>query len=126
VHVELISMLNAPEQWTGRMRIMRAHTDSTLGALSALSHMELADGSLSITGLDIVRRQVIFEQRESENLKLTALMEAMKRAQTPNVSTQDLQGAKNNGAFFRDFLNQRLTTDSPTDDATRVLIVVTS
>src|SRR5262245_18218810 len=63
MRVELISMVSAPEQWTGRMRLLRAHNDSTLGALSALSQMELSEGSISITGLDLVRRQVMFEQQ---------------------------------------------------------------
>ena len=43
LEIELISMLSPPEQWTGRSRIMRVHNDSTLGALAALSQMELAE-----------------------------------------------------------------------------------
>src|SRR5207302_9240733 len=66
--VELISMLSAPEQWIGRTRIMRAHNDDTVGALAALSQMNLTEGSLSITGLDLVRRQVMFEQHEFDSV----------------------------------------------------------
>src|SRR6185369_7585503 len=44
----------------------------------------------------------------------------------PGVSTADLQGAKNNGAFFREFLSQRLTSPAPDSDAMRVMVVVTS
>lgn len=125
LHVELISMLSPPEQWTGRSRILRAHNDSTLGALSALSQIELAEGSVSISGLDLVRRQVMFEQHEFESVEWTDLMEAMKQAQGPKISTEALQGSKNNGAFFREFLNQRLT-GVPDADRLRVFILVTS
>jgi hypothetical protein len=125
LQVELISMLSPPEQWTGRTRLMRAHNDSTVGALTALSQMDLMDGSLSITGLDLVRRQVMFEQRDLQTVKWESLMDAMKRAQSPDITAAALQGSKNNGAFFREFLNQRLTSSSP-EDAMRVIIVVTS
>jgi hypothetical protein len=125
LQVELISMLSPPEQWTGRNRIVRAHNDGTLGALAALSQMELMDGSLSITGLDLVRRQVMFEQRDFQNIEWKTLLQAMKKAQSMDISAEALQGAKNNGAFFREILNERLTTDLPAD-AMRVVIVVTS
>jgi len=125
LHVELISMLSPPEQWTGRNRIVRAHNDGTLGALAALSQMELMDGSLSITGLDLVRRQVMFEQRDFQSIEWKSLLQAMRKAQSLDISTEALQGAKNNGAFFREILNERLTTDLPAD-AMRVVIVVTS
>src|SRR5262249_15507978 len=125
LQVELISMLSPPEQWTGRTRLMRAHNDSTVGALTALSQMDLMEGSLSITGLDLVRRQVMFEQRDFQSVKWESLMDAMKKAQSPDITAEALQGSKNNGAFFREFLNQRLTS-APPEDAMRVIIVVTS
>jgi hypothetical protein len=126
LQVELISMLSPPEQWTGRVRVMRAHSDNTLGALAALSQLELAEGSLSITGLDLARRQVLFEQRDFQHVQWDSLMEAMKKAQSLNISAEALQGSKNNGAFFREILNQRLTGDQPSADTMRVVIVVTS
>ncbi len=124
--VELISMLSAPEQWTGRTRIMRAHNDDTIGALAALSQMNLTEGSVSITGLDLVRHQVMFEQHKSESVQWASLMEAMKKAQSPDISAQALQDSKNNGAFFREILNKRLTADPQPDDGMRVIVVVTS
>ena len=126
LRVELISMLSPPEQWTGRTRIVRAHNDSTVGALTALSQMDLMQGSLSITGLDLVRRRVMFEQGDIQGVKWDSLMDAMKKAQSPNITAEALQGSKNNGAFFREFLNQRLTSESPADNPMRVFIVVTS
>ena len=125
IHVELISMLSPPQQWTGRSRIVRAHNDDTLGALAALSQLGIADGSMSITGLDLARRQVMFEQRDFRAVQWDSLMQAMKKAQGLDISAEALQGAKNNGAFFREVLNQRLSADSPSD-AMRVIIVVTS
>jgi hypothetical protein len=126
LQVELISMLSPPEQWTGRTRVMRAHNDSTLGALAALSQIDLSEGNISITGLDLARREVLFEQRDFRRVKWDSLMEAMKKAQSLDISAQALQGAKNNGAFFREVLNQRLTDVSSEGEPLRVVIVVTS
>ena len=126
LQVELISMLSPPEQWTGRARVMRAHNDDTLGALAALSQIDLSEGSLSIAGLDLMRRQVMFEQRDFQHVEWASLMDAMKKAQSPDISATALQGSKNNGAFFREFLNQRLSEDPTLADGMRVVIVVTS
>ena len=126
LQVELISMLSPPEQWTGRSRVMRAHNDDTLGALSALSQMDLTDGSLSIAGLDLARRRVMFEQKDFQRVEWASLVQAMKKAQSPDISAEALQGSKNNGAFFREFLSQRLSADSTVADGMRVMIVVTS
>jgi hypothetical protein len=125
LQVELVSMLSPPEQWTGRSRVLRTHNDDTLGALSALSQMGISAGSISISGLDLARRQVMFEQRAFRRLEWESLMEALKKSQKLDISAGALQGAKSNGAFFREFLNQRLSEDSPAD-AMRVIIVVTS
>ena len=125
LQVELISMLSPPEQWTGRARVVRAHSDSTIGAVAALSQLDLAEGSLSITGLDLVRRQVLFEQHDLQNVEWIPFIEALKQAQSLNISAQALQGSKSNGAFFREVLSERLAADVPSD-IMRVIIVVTS
>ncbi len=88
--------------------------------------MELADGTMSITGLDLVRRQILFEQRELRGVNWESLMEALQKAQRPDISAEALQGSKNNGAFFREVLNQRLTSEAEEGAPLRVIIVVTS
>jgi len=123
--VELISTLSPPEQWTGRARLLRRHKDNTVGAIIALSQLELAAGTLSITGLDLVRRQVLFEESSVRAVNWQGLMEALKRAQSPELNTEALQGSKNNAAFFREFLGQRINADG-SSRGPRILIVVTS
>jgi hypothetical protein len=124
--VELISTLSPPEQWTGRMRMVRALNTDTVGALAALSQMQLAEGSISIAGLDLVRRQVQFEQHGIRSVNWPSLMEALKKAQSPELSAKALQGSKNNGAFFREYLNQRINSEGLSANGMRVIILVTS
>src|SRR5438034_772265 len=126
LEVELISTLSPPEQWTGRTRVLRSHNDNTIGAIIALSQLELAGGTLSITGLDLVRHQVIFEEPSIHGPNWQSLMEALKKAQSPELSAQALQGSKNNGAFFREFLSQRINSEGFDGSPIRVLIIVTS
>jgi hypothetical protein len=129
IQIELISMLSPPEQWTGCRRcnrVVRAHNDDTLGALSALSQMEPAAGTMSISGLDLVRRQVIFDQRDFKSVKWASLLEAIKKADSPDISAKALQGSKSNGAFFRDFLDKQINAEPAEGGPMRVFIVVTS
>jgi hypothetical protein len=126
LQVELISTLSPPEQWTGRTRVLRTHNDVTVGALAALSQMELAEGMVSITGLDLVRREVLFEQPRVRGVDWLSLTEALKKAQSPELSAKALQGSKNNGAFFREFLSQRIIGEGSIESPVRVIIVVTS
>lgn len=70
VEVELISTLNAPEQWVRRFRMVRNHNYITIGALAALSQMELDQGSISIAGLDLTRHEVLFEQKDFQKRRV--------------------------------------------------------
>lgn len=126
IQLELITMFSPPEQWTGRSRAVRIHNDNTIGALAALTQMDLTDGTISITGLDLARREVSFEQRQFRHVEWGPLLEALKKAQSPGITAKALQGSKENGAFFRDFLDRRLSEDSTENEPLRVVIVVTS
>src|SRR5437879_9674447 len=125
LELELIATLRPPEQWTGRSRVLRSHNDNTIGAITALSQLELAGGTLSITGLDLVRHQVIFEEPSIHGPNWQSLMEALKKAQSPELSAQDLQGSKNNGAFFREFLCKRFNSVGFDGCVISVLFIVT-
>jgi hypothetical protein len=126
VDVQLISTLNAPEQWVRRFRMVRNHNYITIGALAALSQMELNQGSISIAGLDLVRHEVLFEQNDFDSVRWPALMDAMEKAQVPEISAAALEDRKNNGAFFREFLSNRIESGASDENPLRVFIVVTS
>jgi len=127
VDVQLISTLNAPEQWVRRFRMVRNHNYITIGALAALSQMELNQGSISIAGLDLARHEVLFEQNDFDSIEWPALMDAMEKAQLPEISAAALEDRKNNGAFFRQFLSERIDSDTTSSEKPlRVFIVVTS
>jgi len=133
LEVELISTLSPPEQWAGRGRLVRSHNENTVGALAALSQLELDMGSISIAGLDLLRHEVLFEQRDFRGVNWTALMEALEKANSPRITAKALGDRKNNGAFFREFLSRRLGSGRAPDsgqgdrqaERLRVFIIVT-
>jgi hypothetical protein len=133
LEVELISTLSPPEQWAGRGRLVRSHNENTVGALTVLSQLELEMGSISIVGLDLLRHEVLFEQKDFRGVNWTALREALEKADSPRITAKALGDRKNNGAFFREFLSERLGSDGSPDSGAcdhheeplRVFIVVT-
>ena len=126
LEVELILPMSPPEQWTRRQRLVRSYSDNIVAALAALSQMELSQGSISIAGLDLVRHELQFEQRDLQSVDWPALMGAVERANSPEITAAALEGRKANGAFFREFLSDRLASATSSSDPPRVFIVITS
>ena len=81
---------------------------------------------MSMTGLDLLRREIVFEQKNLRRLDWVKLREGFDKAGSSAISATALSGRKENAAFFRDFLDQRLTTEAGSLDPLRVFIVVTS
>ncbi|PYS24427.1 MAG: hypothetical protein DMG11_24485, partial [Acidobacteria bacterium] len=107
--------------------MIRNHNLNTIGALAALSQLELSAGSISATGLDLSRHEVLFEQKDFQKIDWKALTEALTKANSTLISAKALEGRKSNGAFFREVLAQRLAADSSSkEQPVRVIIVVTS
>jgi hypothetical protein len=76
--------------------------------------------------LDLVRREVLYNQAGVRGVDWPTFTQALKKAQTPAVSATALQESKNNAAFFRAFLSGRIEGESSSEDAMRIIIVVTS
>ena len=123
--VRVIATLSPPEQWISKPRVLRTQNDVTLGAVGALSELALSEGTLAIAGLDLVRQEVSYDKTDIHGVEWPMFEAALKKAQTPSVSAKDLQGSKNNGAFFRDFLGKHIDPGSG-ENPMRILIIVSS
>jgi hypothetical protein len=123
--VELIATLSAPEQWPGGDALFR-HTENMLAGLTVLSRLDLAAGSRSVTGLDLLRREVAFEQEGRSPLDRAALVEALERVNRSAISVDALTGRKDNPAFLRRYIEGRVASSPPdsSDDPLKVLILV--
>jgi hypothetical protein len=124
LELHIISTLSPPEQWTNRSRLVQRHSENLKGALDSFSQIELEDGSISMTGLDLLRREVVFDQKDFRRLDWVNLRAGFEKAGSAAISADALSKRKENGAFFRDFLDQQLQASSSTDGPLRVFIVV--
>lgn len=124
--VELIATLSAPEQWPGGTAISR-HTENVLGGLTALSELDLENGFVSVTGLDLIRREVVFEREEATELEKLALVEAFETVNRSAISVGALMDRSDNAAFLRRFLENRVaehTGEPSLAPPLRILILV--
>jgi hypothetical protein len=121
LRIELISLLNPPEQWSDHRRIVRSHIQQTAAALNALSQLRLAQGSVSVTGLDIAHGAIAFQQANLDQLnweELTAVLNKIADDNTVSLTTMQTGGGS---AFFRESLDREL---SASRDAMKVLVVL--
>jgi hypothetical protein len=126
--IELIATLSAPEQWPGGTA---RHTENILGGLTALSELDLESGSLSIAGLDLLRREIAFEHRGPAAVDRIELVHAFESVNRSAVSVDALMGRSENPAFLRQYVEGRIaegvSRSAPgpaSGESLRVLIIV--
>ncbi len=78
-----------------------------LGIVKVFSQMEIPNGSLHITALDILRRNVFFEQDAAGELDWPRLRTALDELNPLSIPVQALAGRRQNAAFFRETLQRR-------------------
>lgn len=130
VHIELLVNFAAPEPTAGpptlsgpmvsaerNAKTLRAQhqrgVSRMLGVLKVFSQMEIPNGSLHITALDIVRRNVFFEQDAGGELDWPRLQAALGKLNPLSIPVQALEGRRQNAAFFREVLQHRFPPPAP-------------
>ncbi len=77
-------------------------------ALRILTEMQLANGSLHLTAVDAERRRILFQQEDVKELKWPELREALEKVSPDTIDLEALAGRKQNAAYFREVLAERL------------------
>jgi hypothetical protein len=131
VHVEVIANLSVTHEAAGLRRYQAANLSVLLPTLRVLSHLDLPNGSLALTALDLDSRRVLFEQQNVRRMDWPALKEAVEKKQAGVVDIKDMEARRERAAFFRTFLEERLAgaagrPPAGGDDPLRVFIVVGS
>jgi hypothetical protein len=124
IGLELVAIVSPSEQWPGRLDILNSQRRRVLAAVTTLAQMQLSNSSISVTGIDLVNRQIPFEQRDLRDLNWSALAAAFARpSDAKKVTVGALENSKIRGAFFRDMLAQRLRNPA---EPLRVIVVVSN
>ena len=140
VRIEVLVNFSPSEEFTGSKWFDQFNVGTMLTLLSVLSQLDVHNGSLRVTGLDLMRRRVVFEQDHVQELEWGRLIKTLRESNPQVVDKNVLEGRKQNAAFFREEMVRRLAEGAhPPGEATgdngspgageaplRVLLVVSS
>ena len=117
VRLEILVNCTPSVEFEGRRQAHERNVWIMLGMLKVVSQLELPNGSVRVTALDLLHRSIIFEQEDVHELDWARLRDALTQANPLRVSVKDLEERRRNAAFFRQVLRSRLPP--PLDRATR-------
>jgi hypothetical protein len=123
LEINIVSILSPPEQWSARQDVIRNHRVRTFAALNTVSQLELAQGSISMTGFDILHQKTLFEQKDIRRLNSAGLAQALFATDTDTVNVATLQPDRGPASFLRESLGGMIVRPG---DSPRVFIMVSS
>jgi hypothetical protein len=133
VQVELVVNESPTEAAVRRSRTSRRNMGNLIPALKALSQMDIQNGSLNVSLLDLERRKVSFKQEDVKTLDWPRLRTALLDNDPNKIDVHELESHEQNAQFFVSEIRKRLEStesngDVPlglTSEPVRVLIVLT-
>jgi hypothetical protein len=133
VRVEVVVNESPTELATGRTgRTMKRNMGNLIPALKVLSQMDIKNGSINVTLLDLERRKASFHQEESAKIDWARLRVALLDNDPNQIDVHALENHEQNAQFFVSEVRKRLeSTESNGDvplgisaEPARVLIVL--
>jgi hypothetical protein len=121
VHIDAVVNESPTETAMGRTgRVSRRDMGNLVPALKVISQMEIGNGSMSVTLLDLERRKVSFIQEEAGTLDWMRLRAALVENDPDRIDVHALENHEQNAQFFVSEIRKRL------GDPARVLIVLSA
>jgi len=80
-----------------------------LGIVKVLSQMHISNGTFHITAIDLLRRNVFFEQEANSELGWPCLRSALVQLDPQTIPVQALEGRRQSVTFFREVLERLLS-----------------
>lgn len=126
VRVDVVVNESPTELMTGKVgRTMKRNMGNLIPALKVLSQMEIQNGSLNVTLLDLERRKVSFTQEQAAKLDWPRLRAALLDNDPNRIDVHDLENHEQNAQFFVTEIRKRLEkTESKGEEPARALIVL--
>jgi hypothetical protein len=104
-------------------RTVRRNMENLIPALKVLSEMDIKNGSINVTLLDLERRKVSFDQKDVHTLKWTGLRAALVDNDPNQIDVHALENHEQNAQFFVSEVRKRLES-SESNGTDRMLIVL--
>jgi hypothetical protein len=105
-------------------RTTRRNMENLIPALKVLSEMDIKNGSINVTLLDLERRKVSFNQEQAGKLDWTRLKAALLENDPNQIDVHALENHEQNAQFFVSEVRKRLESGESNGDKARVLIVL--
>jgi hypothetical protein len=135
IHIEVLVNESPTEIATRRReRISSRNMGNLIPALKVITQLNLSDGSMNVTMLDLERRKVSFAQEDVGRLNWPRLRSALADNDPSRIDVHELENHEQNAQFFVAEVKKRLdATESNGDvplglsaDPARVLIVLSA
>jgi hypothetical protein len=133
VRIEVLVNESPTEVAMGRTgRVSTRNMGNLIPALKVISQMEIKNGSINVTLLDLERRKVAFAQEQVRNLDWTQLRAALVDNNPNTIDVHALENHEQNAQFFVSEIRKRLESTEQNGDVplglsaepARVLIVL--
>lgn len=116
VRVEVV-VNESPTEATRRAgRTTRRNMGNLIPALKVLSQMEIKNGSINVTLLDLERRKVSFNQEQAGKLDWTRLRAALLNNDPNQIDVHALENHEQNAQFFVSEIRKRLESTEANGD----------
>ncbi len=125
VRVEVVVNESPTEMAMRHGRVSRRNMGNLIPALKVISQMEISNGSMNVTLLDLERRKVSFAQEAIGNLDWTRLRAALIENDPDRIDVHALENHEQNAQFFVTEIRKRLERTESGKPA-RVLIVLSA
>jgi hypothetical protein len=108
LRIEVLANYTPSYEFAGRRVPQQLIISLVTAMLRVLSQVEVQNGAVSVTALDLGRRRILFEQRDTRNFDFVGLRTGLATLNPAVVDVKDLQNRLAAGAYFREVLASKL------------------
>ena len=115
VHVSVLALLTPPDDVIGESALAGYFQDSLVNILTILTRLKVPEGTVQLTGIDLMERKRVFDREDVQHVT-PELLSAAVRKDTTTTSLDALAGMASNGRFITDLLKEsfdRAEQDAP-------------
>jgi len=124
VHVDLVMNLTPSERASGSLRVFRRNMSVLVPSLKLLAAMEVPNGTLDVTLLDLTRQKT-WEQKSARGLDWMKMREPLANNLPAVIDVESLAARQRMAQFFRDQVVGRAMAVAGRDEL-RVVIVLSA
>lgn len=108
LRIEVLANFTVSEQYTGSRVIQAFNFSLLLPVVKLFAEVQLENGSMTITALDLDRQQIFFQEENTRRLDWPRLKKGLATLDPQVTDVRSLEARKRQAAFFREVLARRI------------------